>query len=189
MSGGWIALIVALWLMVISLAVLVLGLINRVGQLERSAAAQPEGRRAVRGPQPGTRLPVVSRHERLAAASGTASKRLILFLSSSCGPCTRLASDLRAAAATEERVQALPPADVELLVVTDLGGAEVFGDLVVAELVVQSDGELSSAWDVPGTPFGVSVDETGVVRASGFASTLAQLNDLAGVLADPVLVG
>jgi hypothetical protein len=188
MSGGWIALIIALWLMVISLAVLVLGLINRVGQLERSATAQPEARRVVRGPQPGARLPVVSRHEHLAAGTGTASKRLLLFLSSSCGPCTRLASDLRAAA-TDERVQALPPPGIELLVVTDLGGAEVFGDLAISELVVQPDGELTSAWDVPGTPFAVLVDETGVVRASGFASTLAHLNDLANVLEDPMLVG
>jgi hypothetical protein len=188
MSGGWIALMIALWLMVITLAVLVLGLINRVGQLERSARAQPEARRSFGGPQPGMPLPVVPRHERLAAASGTASKRLILFLSSSCGPCTRLATDLRAAA-TDEAVDTLPLAGLELLLVTDRDGVEVFGDLPVSELVVQPDGELTRAWDVPGTPFAVSVDETGVVRASGFASTLVRLNEIADVLKDPLLVG
>lgn len=186
MSGGWIALMVALWLMVMALAVLVLGLISRVGQLERSTLAQSEVRQSVRGPQPGTQLPVVAGHEQLAAA--TASRRLILFLSSSCGPCTRLATDLRTAA-MDGGVDALSPAGVELLLVTDLDGGEVFGDIVVSELVVQSDGELTTAWDVPGTPFAVAVDEAGLVRASGFASTLVRLKELADVLEDPVLVG
>jgi hypothetical protein len=187
MSGGWIALMIALWLMVVALAVLVLGLISRVGQLERSALAKPEARRPVGGPQPGSRLPVVPRHERLAAPSGNASERLILFLSSSCGPCTRLADELRAAA-IDEAMDALAPAGPALLVVTDRDGVEVFGDLAVSELVVQPDGELTLAWDVPGTPFAVAVDETGVVRASGFASTLARFNELADSLKDPLLV-
>jgi hypothetical protein len=187
MSGGWIALIVALWLIVIALAVLVLGLISRVTQLERAVTTQPEVRPPSRGPQPGTRLAVVSGHERLAAASGSV-QRLILFLSSSCEPCRRLAADLRAAA-TDDGAGSPTPAGVDLVVVTDRKGVEVFGDLAVSELVAQSAGELSSGWEVPGTPFAISVDDTGVVRASGFASKLTHLNDLAGALGDPSLVG
>jgi hypothetical protein len=193
MSGGWIALIVALWLMVIALAVLVLGLINRVGRLERAASTQagladPEVRAPARGPQLGMRLPVVSGHERLVTPSASA-KRLILFLSSSCGPCKRLAADLKAAVGIGDGEDAATPAGVELVVVTDRAGVELFGDLAASELVAQSEGELSSAWNVPGTPFAIALDDHDVVRASGFASKLTHLNDLAGVLRDPSPVG
>jgi hypothetical protein len=193
MSGGWIALIVALWLMVIALAVLVLGLINRVGRLERAAGTQAasahrEVRPPVRGPQLGARLPVVTGHERLATPSASA-KRLILFLSSSCGPCKRLAADLRAAVGIRDGEDAPTPAGVELVVVTDRAGVELFGDLAASELIAQSGGELSSAWEIPGTPFAISVDATGVVRGSGFASNLADLTTVAGVLGDPLMAG
>ena len=80
---------------------------------------------------------------------GPGRRRLLTFVSATCPICEQLAPSLPAAA----RAHALEP------------------------LVVQ-DPQLEIAYDVPGVPFVVVLDEFGVARAKGTVNTLEQLDGL-----------
>lgn len=183
MSAGWIALFVALWLVVLLLVVLMLGLVRKVAALE--AAQVPGDRKSsqVGGPPVGTPAPPVAAHQAvLTSTPDIGHGRVVLFLSSSCGACRRLAGELR----TEDRAAAAsdrPARDFELVVVTDPNGRDIYTDLDVDAVVVQIGGEMTRAWSVPGTPFAVAVDDNGMVRASAFASTRAKLHELGRAVA------
>lgn len=187
MSAGWIALFVALWLVVLLLVVLVLGLIRRVAVLEAGLAWDQREPGYVGGPPVGAPAPSVAACRELASAPDTGDGRVVLFLTSSCGVCRRLAGELR----TEDRTATTSEwsaRDFELVLVTDPNGRDAYADLDADAMVVQTTGELSRAWSVPGTPFAVAMDRDGVVRASGFAGTRAKLDELRRALpasADP----
>ena len=178
MAAPWIALMVALWLVVVFLAVILLGLIRRVNDLEDAArrAALPRVPRLVTGRQ----LPD---SENLTVAEWRGRKLLLLFLSSGCGSCQRLADELRAAKCDEEPS---PLGELRLVLITDPGGATRFAGLGASDIVTQTSSELTRAWGIPGTPYAVALDEDGVVGAIGFAGTRTALRKIATTLAPPV---
>lgn len=183
MAAPWIVLMVAVWLVVVLLAVVVLGLIGRVNQLE--AAATREAPAPVARLTPGDPLPVVRGFENLTAAAETrGTKRLILFLNSTCGPCRKLADEIKGDTSDEE---APLPGHVELILVTDRDGDISFADLGASDIVTQTASEVTRAWGIPGTPFAVAVDEAGTISATGFAGTPNTLREIAKTLEPAVL--
>jgi methylamine dehydrogenase accessory protein MauD len=171
MPIGWAIVIVVLWLAVAGLAVLVLGVLRQVtAQMQR-----PPQRRAMMGPTPGTPVPGFAAHDTGGVAFSGAQLRgqpsVLLFLSPGCGPCQELASEMRAAAAGE-----LP---ASLTVLTDPGGAEALRLPAAVRTVVDPAREIADALEVPGRPFGIAVDDGGIIRATRVPNTLAELSMLA----------
>jgi hypothetical protein len=174
MSAPWIALVVVLWLAVVALTVIVLGLIRRVDRLENLPTRPTRSIPSRLGPAVGSLLPAVAGYEQL-TGPGPRQSRLILFLSSTCAACGGLTDELRAQA-PDGPGGFRWLGDAELVVVSDAAGASDIAS--VTEIVFQTDGALSTAWGIPGTPFAVAVDAGGRVVSSAFASTLAQLREL-----------
>ena len=111
-----------------------------------------------------------------------ASERLFLVLSSTCGPCRKLADELRGGWRAGDIVD-----ELELVLITDPDGMASYADLGASDIVAQTAGQVSRAWGVPGTPFAVAVDESRLISASGFARTLAGLREMAETLEAGVL--
>lgn len=133
MTWPWICLYGALWLAVIVLAVLVLGLSSRIGRLEKGRAAGPipfvPSERALVG----AHLPTGPDYDLWLQADETndASPQhgtVLLFASSSCGPCARLADRLRA--------HEPPYPDVPVVVVSDAVPSDYEGVPMVSRVVV-----------------------------------------------------
>lgn len=177
MPAAWIALVVSLWLLVILLGIVVLGLIRRVDQLE----ATPVGRRAGdvgrgHGPALRRRPPIVDGYEVLGVERRS---RVVLFLSSTCGACDKLSAELLELGADPVEAGALD--QLGFVVVADDEMKETFSESPWS-VVSQTDGKLSRAWNIPGTPYAVAIDAEGLVQGSGFVATLAQVNDVASSL-------
>lgn len=173
MSAAWIVLILMLGVTVALLMVVVLGLISRVNELEARTSRAPTDALVV----PGDHLPVVPGFEISALTMTGGTKRLVLFLSSLCGPCRKLADDLRA---TRDEPPLLGTS--ELLLITDREGASSFADVGASHIVIQTAAELTRAWGIPGTPFAVAVDETETIIATGFVRTRNSLAELSRTL-------
>lgn len=99
MSTPWAVAFVALWAVVILLAVVVLGLLRRIGAvLERTEATITAAARSVGGARPVTKIgsfevrnvdrAIVSSSELFSTGS------VVLFMSAGCEPCRKLASEL-----------------------------------------------------------------------------------------------
>ncbi len=143
MSGAWIGLFVALWLVVMLLVVLVLGLIRRVKELEGLPAARGPALPTVGGPPVGSSAPVVAGYERLTTSGRGSLDHVVLFLGSSCGACRKLAGELKGEEL--ETLMADSAGEIELVVVTDPDGGETFAGIDASEVFMQTDGELSRA--------------------------------------------
>ena len=152
MSGWWIAAFVVQWILLVVLAVVVVALARQVGTLHLRLG--PRGALEVddEGPALGEAvMPTTAR-----AADGTTITlggpgpvRLIAFSSPTCSVCRELVPAIPAAAAAG---RAVPQ--------------------VIHDPAAERD------WDVPGTPFLVVLDETGVVRAKGTVNNLEQVEGL-----------
>ncbi|HEX6130986.1 MAG TPA: thiol-disulfide isomerase [Actinomycetota bacterium] len=152
MTGWWAAAFVAQWVLVIVLALVVVALARQVGTLHLRLG--PRGALEVddEGPPLGDApLPMRARAADGAEVTigGPGPRRLVVFSSPTCPVC-------------REVVPAVPTA------------ANAAG--VVAQVVHDPDGERE--WDVPGTPFAVVLDASGVVRAKGTVNDLEQLEGL-----------
>lgn len=172
MPGNWIALFAALWVVVVFLLVLVLGLSRRIGTLEARLGDDPYDQGPLDGaPAIGDLLPLPEGHEDLRWGPESGAAHVVLFLSSTCGPCLTLGEKLKALA---EDSDGLPEAlrDTEILIVTDSPGETVFGNLGIgARLVTQSDGEISQELGIRVSPFGLGIDAEGIVRAVTLPNT------------------
>lgn len=169
MPAAWVTLIIVLWAVVAVLIVLVLGLSRRVRDL--SAAWSPEmpasgdgpRRVTIGGPAIGSRFEFSPSGEPAAVQAGCERRdQVVLFLSTSCGPCRTLGESL---VASRELDAALK--DIERVLVTDEQGEGVYGGLPVTEVIVQREDEISRRLGINATPFGIATDSTGIVRWAG----------------------
>jgi peroxiredoxin len=184
MPVAWAIVIIALWVVVIGLVVVVLGVIRQLTPvLERLAAGQAHAPRAPQGPPVGEPLPEFtgrgSDGEAVTAADLRGSPSLLVFLHSSCQPCTTLADELSTADLTGLAA--------ELTVVTDPGSKGNLMLPVAKRVVLQSDEEVSDALGVRAVPFAIAVDGRGIVRAKRAVNTVGQVTKLAAI-ASPVPV-
>ena len=192
LPGSWIALFVALWVVVLFLLVFVLGLSRRIGILEAELGNGP----SIQGPLDGTPavgefLPVPKGHEDLRWGPQSGAAHVVLFLSSTCGPCVTLGEKLKVSA---EDSDGLPESlrNIEILIVTDGAGESIFGNLgISARLVTQSDAEISRELGIRVSPFGLGIDPEGIVRAVTLPNSVEDVAGMAEAcrLADTVQTG
>ena len=152
MSGWWTAAFVAQWVLLLVLCVVVVALARQVGTLHLRLGPRGALEIDTEGPTLGEVLPPVE--ARGADGSpvvlgGSGARRLVMFSSPTCIVCREVAPAIPAAA----RSAALVPQIVH-------------------------DPEAEQAFDVPGTPFLLVLDELGVVRAKGTVNTLEQVEGL-----------
>jgi hypothetical protein len=169
-APSWIALVLVLWLAVIVETVLILGLSRRITALEsanRSAVA-PMAALPIGSPIPRPAW------ERLSTRSTDTpiNRSVILFLSSSCGPCRNLADALQG-----HRLGRGPGDEFEIIVVSSDPAHDGFSH--IGRIVADPGGTVAKSLMVPGTPFGVAADSDGIVRALAIPNSLADVARLA----------
>lgn len=152
MSGWWVVAFVVQWILLVVLAVIVVALARQVGTLHLRLG--PRGALEVddEGPALGeAALPTPARSAdgTVVTVGGPGPLRVVAFSSPTCSVCRELVPAIPAAAAA---ARAVPQ--------------------------VLHDPEVERDWDVPGTPFLVVLDESGVVRAKGTVNNLEQVEGL-----------
>lgn len=155
MTGWWTAAFVAQWVVVLVLSVVVVALARQMGTLHLRLGPRGALEVDTEGPALGEAVPPTSGIDATGASvtvGGPGSKRLVLFSSPTCPICEEVAPGVPVAAA----VAGLTP-------------------------LVLSDPDMERAWDVPGTPFMVILDELGIVRAKGTVNNLEQVEGLVDV--------
>ncbi len=152
MSGWWAAAFVVQWVLLAVLAVVVVALARQIGVLHLRLA--PLGALEIddEGPRLGEAQPIRSARGSdgtMLSVGGAGPRRLLAFVSPTCPIC-------------EQVLPSLPPAAAATRMT----------------LQVVSDPELEAAYDVPGVPFLVILDESGVVRSKGTVNSLEQVEGL-----------
>lgn len=160
MTGWWTVAFVAQWLLLLVLTVIVVALARQVGTLHLRLGPRGALEIDTEGPQIGEAPPPLlarSTEGTRVQIGGPGSRRLVLFSSATCSVCREVAPGVPVAAAAA----------------------------AMASTVVH-DEEAERAWGVPGTPFLVVLDETGVVRAKGTVNNLEQVEGLIDTAAERV---
>jgi hypothetical protein len=152
-SGWWAAAFVVQWILLAVLTVVVVALARQIGVLHLRIS--PVGALEMDEEGPALGEPLASRTAAgrdggtTVIIGGPGARRLLAFVSPTCPVCERILPSLPAAA----RASGL-----------------------VAQVV--SDPDAERAFDVPGVPFVVVVDELGVVQSKGTVNSLEQLEGL-----------
>jgi hypothetical protein len=152
MSGWWTAAFVAQWALLLVLCVVVVALARQVGTLHLRLGPRGALEIDTEGPTLGDALPALPARAAdgtTLAIGGPGDRRLVLFSSPTCIVCREVAPALPAAA----RAGGLVPQVVH-------------------------DADLERTLDIPGTPFLLVLDETGIVRAKGTVNNLEQVEGL-----------
>jgi hypothetical protein len=152
MSGWWTAAFVAQWVLLVVLCVVVVALARQVGTLHLRLGPRGALEVDTEGPSLGDPLPPVEARGADGGAvvvGGPGVRRLVLFSSPTCIICREVAPALPAAA----------------------GAADLVPQIV-------QDPDVERMLEVPGTPFLLVLDETGIVRAKGTVNTLEQVEGL-----------
>ena len=152
MSGWWAAAFAVQWILLAVLAFVVVALARQIGVLHLRLA--PLGALEIdeEGPPLGEAPQERAARGREGAnvlVGGPGPRRLIAFVSPTCPICEQVLPSLPASASA--------------------GGLA---------LQVVSDPELEAAYQVPGVPFVVVLDEAGVVRSKGTVNSLEQVEGL-----------
>jgi hypothetical protein len=151
-SGWWAAAFVVQWVLLIVLAVVVVALARQVGTLHLRLGPRGALEVDTEGPELGSAPPpeaAIAADGSRVLLGGQGPRRLVVFSSPTCSICRELAPAIPAAAAATH----------------------------LAPMIVH-DETAERAWDVPGTPFVVVLDELGVVRAKGTVNNLEQIEGL-----------
>jgi methylamine dehydrogenase accessory protein MauD len=174
MSGWWLASYLALWVLVTVLAVLVVALVRQVGTLHLRMGPRgaleldEEGPPLGEAPEP---MAATDLDGRPVSIGGPGPGQLVLFVSPGCPICREVLPGVPAAA----RAGRLEP-----LVVTDTDEVEEMAAYArdgFAAPVVARPG-VGDRYGVPGTPYAVVFDTTGVVQAKGTVNNLEQIEGL-----------
>jgi methylamine dehydrogenase accessory protein MauD len=174
MSGWWLASYAALWILVIVLGVLVVALARQVGTLHLRMGPRGALELDEEGPPLGeTPQPVAATDldGREVWIGGPGEGQLVVFVSPGCPVCREVLPGVPAAA----RAGRLEP-----LVVTDaeeLEAVATYARAGVGAPVVAGPG-LGERYGVPGTPYAIVIDPSGVVRAKGTVNNLEQVEGL-----------
>ena len=152
MTSWWAVAFVVQWLLVVVLCVIVVALARQVGTLHLRlgprGALEVDAEGPALGEAPPPRPAGLDGGGR-AMLGGPGAPRLVLFVSPTCPICEEVKPSVPAAASSAG---------------------------LAAQVVHDPDAE--RWWNVPGTPFAVVLDRTGVVRAKGTVNNLEQLEGL-----------
>ncbi|HZA60733.1 MAG TPA: alkyl hydroperoxide reductase [Actinomycetota bacterium] len=174
MTGWWAVSYIALWVLVVVLAVVVLALARQVGTLHLRLG--PRGALEVddEGPELGEAPGPIAAHDldgRPTEVGGPGRSRMLLFVSPDCPVCREVLPSLPVVA---RQGHLAPSVVVDGAVEEALAAPHLLGTgapVVLGERVAE-------AMDVPGTPYVVVLDELGVVRAKGTVNNLEQMEGL-----------
>jgi methylamine dehydrogenase accessory protein MauD len=172
-DGWWAASYIVLWLLVISLAVVVVALARQIGTLHlrlgpRGALEMDEEGPAL-GDAPGA-FDVTTIDGR-SVTVGRGEAQLLMFVSPGCMVCEQVLPSIPVVA----RSGSLTP-----YVLTDVDHFETeraFGPKKLPAAVASAP-SVATAYAVPGTPYIVVLDEAGIVRAKGTVNNLEQMEGL-----------
>jgi methylamine dehydrogenase accessory protein MauD len=173
-QGWWAASYVVLWLLVVVLCVVVVALARQIGTLylrlgpRGALEMDDEGPPLGEAPQP---LDAAAIDGRTIHVGGPGDPQLLMFVSPGCHVCEQVLPSLPVVA----REARLSP-----IVVTDVDAEEtvlVFGMKPGSAPVVPGI-HVAQRYEVPGTPYVVVLDDSGVVRAKGTVNNLEQMEGL-----------
>ncbi|HVF52309.1 MAG TPA: hypothetical protein VNC78_01750 [Actinomycetota bacterium] len=174
MDGWWAASYVLLWIVVIMLCMLVVALARQIGALHLRLGPRGAFEADDEGPPLGEAPPPMEVRDPLGAAvaiGGPGSPSLLLFVSPGCHVCEQVLPAVDVVA----RAGALDP-----LVITDVDEEETA--LAFArrsfKAPVLSGIDVATSYSVPGTPYVIVLDGSGVVRAKGTVNNLEQMEGL-----------
>jgi methylamine dehydrogenase accessory protein MauD len=174
MNGWWLASYVVLWVLVALLALVVVALARQVGTLHLRLGPRGALELDDEGPPLGEApeaIPTVALDGRKTTVGGPGEPQLLLFVSPGCPVCREVLPSLPAAA----RAGRLAP-----YVIVDAGSEDAARsyrhDRVGAPLLPAP--EIAESYRIPGTPYAVVIDVTGMVRAKGTVNNLEQLEGL-----------
>lgn len=172
MDGWWGFSYVTLWVLVIALCFVVVALARQIGTLHMRLGATGALEMDDEGPALGSAATSIPTHdmkgESLVVGQGG---QVLLFVSPGCHVCEQVLPSISAVA---EQGRFAP------VVITDVDEEEtvlVFKNKRVAAPVVPGVA-IAQAYEVPGTPYVVVVDDSGVVAAKGTVNNLEQIEGL-----------
>lgn len=174
MDGWWAASYVVLWLLVLSLGVIVVALARQIGTLHLRLGPRGALEMDDEGPPLGTSLPelIGSNIDGTdTAIGGPGEPQLLLFTSPGCMVCKQVLPSVSVIARA---------GDLKPYVVTDVDVEEArlaYANQQLGAPVVASR-EVTTTYDIPGTPYVVVTDQLGVVRAKGTVNNLEQMEGL-----------
>ena len=173
MDGWWAASYVALWILVVVLAVVVVALARQIGTLYLRLGPRGALEMDAEGPALGSRAPdarLTALDGSTVRIGGSAQAQLLLFVSPGCHICEQVLPG----------TGALKRLGVSPVIVTDQDAEEtalVYGRKRSDAPIVPGIG-IVQAFEVPGTPYVVVIDDDGVVKAKGTVNNLEQLEGL-----------
>jgi methylamine dehydrogenase accessory protein MauD len=173
MSGWWLASYLALWALVIALALLVLALARQIGTLHlrlgpRGALeVDEEGPPLGEAPEPADRRDLDGSP---VSVGGPGDPQLVLFVSPGCPVCREVLPSLPVAA----RVGGFA---ARIVIDADEDDARD-APVGARDIPAVAAPELARSYRIPGTPYAVVLDRLGVVRAKGTVNNLEQLEGL-----------
>jgi methylamine dehydrogenase accessory protein MauD len=173
-QGWWAASYVVLWVLVIFLCFVVVALARQIGTLHLRLGPRGALEMDDEGPPLGESLAPVAARDlagRDVVVGGPGRPQLLLFVSPGCRMCEEVLPSLPVIA----RDGAMSP-----YVLTDSDPEEArlaFGERRLKAPVVPSL-EAAQAYAVPGTPYVIATDGSGVVVGKGTVNTLEQMEGL-----------
>ncbi|MEX0832584.1 MAG: methylamine dehydrogenase accessory protein MauD [Actinomycetota bacterium] len=169
MHGWWAVSYIVLWIMVVTLAVLVVALARQIGALHMRLGPRGALEIDTEGPPLGSEAPArttLDREGHPVTVGGRGDPQLLLFVSPECPVCREVLPSVAVVA----RQGRLTP-----FVVVDDPDPDGVGDTGAP---VVPDPELARNFNVPGTPYAVFLDDRGTVRAKGTVNNLEQMEGL-----------
>lgn len=167
MTGWWAVSFIGLWVLVLALVVIVFALARQIGVLHMRLGPRGALEIDTEGPALGEAPPPVVGTDlegRTIDLTAPGTERFLLFVSPDCPICREVTPSIPAIVRRG--------LDVSLVTSGDASAYRTFGVPVVAdETMLQTLG-------VPGTPYAVLLDATGVVRAKGTVNNLEQIEGL-----------
>ena len=178
MSGAWLASYAALWLVVLVLVLSELTLARQLG-LVLSRIPPAGARMGNAGPGIGEKVPALVGRDfsgsELRLGNRHGKRTLMVFMAGNCDACEGLATSLRSVANSER-------ATTETLVIFSRPSEREAHDFVkrhrLTGVTAGFSPELVERYRITATPYGLMVDEQGVLRAKGVVNHLEHIESL-----------
>jgi methylamine dehydrogenase accessory protein MauD len=172
MHGWWAASYLVLWLLVITSCVVIVALARQIGTLHMRLG--PRGALEIddEGPPIGEAPPsmeVTDTNGNAAVIGGPGKAQVIMFVSPGCRICEEVLPGLVPVAQSHRLVP---------YVISESYGHETpsYPGAPGAQVIASS--EAVRLYEIPGTPFAVVLDRSGIVRSKGTVNNLEQLEGL-----------
>jgi methylamine dehydrogenase accessory protein MauD len=171
-DGWWAASYVVLWIVVIVLGVVVVALARQIGTLHLRLGPTGALEMDEEGPPIGEAPPPIDTKTVQGdpvVVGGPGETQMLLFVSPGCMVCKQVLPSIHAISG-----------DMRAYVVTDVDRREselAYGGENGRVSVIPGK-DITRAYDVPGTPYVVVLDRSGVVQAKGTVNNLEQMEGL-----------